>query len=558
MEPIINPQAGKPATPAQLVNVPQLISSYYVNTPDITLASQRVSFGTSGHRGNSLDISFNEWHILAITQAICLYRAEHQVTGPLYLGIDTHALSAPAFISALEVLAANGVTVMIAKDEQYTPTPVVSHAILTHNRDHQEHLADGIVITPSHNPPHDGGFKYNPVSGGAANVEITTWIENKANALIQDKLKSVKRIPYHAAMKADTTHHFDYMNHYISDLCNVLDMEVIRSSNIHIGVDPLGGASIHYWEKIKEQYGLNLSVTNHQIDPTFRFMTVDFDGQIRMNPASPYAMVNLVNQKDDFDVAFACDTDADRHGIVSRKGGLIHPYQYFSVAIEYLCLHRKHWQTVKTIGKTVVTSDLLNRVTHGLKQRVYETPVGFKWFVDGLLDQKLQFCAEESAGATLCRLDGSVWTTDKDGIATALLAAEITACMQKDISDLFANIETRYGNTFYSVSGAHATPEQKKRLSELTATAVQHHSLAGDKIVSILTKAPGNNAPIGGIKVSSKYGWFVARPSGTESIYRLYAESFKDKNHLQRILEEAQSIIDQALKTKASQTQSTP
>ncbi|HEX4045833.1 MAG TPA: alpha-D-glucose phosphate-specific phosphoglucomutase, partial [Gammaproteobacteria bacterium] len=429
--------AGKPATLAMLVDVPKLISAYYTEVPDPSLPAQRVLFGTSGHRGSAFNKTFNEWHILAISQAICLFRKLKKIDGPLFLGIDTHALSIPAFASALEVLAANGVEVMIAEHDEYTPTPVISHAILTYNRERTQGYADGIVITPSHNPPQDGGFKYNPPHGGPADLEVTSWIEKKANAFLENKLKQVKRISFEQALRAATTHQYDYLNHYINDLGNVIDMEIIRDANLHLGVDPLGGAGVHYWEPIATRYGLNLTVVNKVIDPTFRFMSVDWDGQIRMNPASPYAMAKLVALKDRFDVAFACDTDYDRHGIVTREMGLLPPNHYLAVAIAYLFKHRPQWSKSKAVGKTIVTSQMIDRVAAKLAAPLYEVPVGFKWFVTGLLEGALGFCGEESAGASFSRLDGRVWTTDKDGIILALLAAEITASMGCDISALY-------------------------------------------------------------------------------------------------------------------------
>ena len=465
----------------------------------------------------------------------------------LFLGIDTHALSVPAFASALEVLAANGVEVMISEHDEYTPTPVISHAILTYNRGRTTGLADGIVITPSHNPPHDGGFKYNPPNGGPADLEVTNWIEKKANEFLENKLKGVKRILFEKALHAATTHRYDYLNHYVNDLGNVIDMDVIRSANIHIGVDPLGGAGVHYWEPIAERYGLNLTVVNKVVDPTFRFMTVDWDGQIRMDPSSPYAMVKLVELKDRFDIAFACDTDHDRHGIVTRKAGLLPPNHYLSVAIFYLFQHRPKWPKSKAVGKTIVSSQMIDRVTAKLGHALYEVPVGFKWFVDGLLDGSLGFCGEESAGASFSRLDGSVWTTDKDGIVPALLSAEITACLGRDIGDIYHELENEFGKTFYEHDDAKATPQQKEILKKLSPKQIKSTDLAGEKIETILTKAPGNDAPIDGLKVISKSGWFVARPSGTEDIYEIYAESFQSEDHLQRILEEAQTIVNTAL-----------
>jgi phosphoglucomutase len=540
----ISPLAGKPAPLSLLVDVSKLVTAYYTEVPDSAIQNQRVHFGTSGHRGSSFDLSFNEWHILAITQAICLYRKQHNIDGPLYLGIDTHALSPPAFASALEVLAANGVEVMIAGQDEYTPTPVISHAILTYNRGRTSGLADGIVITPSHNPPRDGGFKYNLPTGGPAGLEVTSWVEKKANEFLENKLNGVKRILYEQALHALTTHRHDYMNNYINDLVNVIDVDAIRSAKIHIGVDPLGGAGVHYWEPIADRYGLNLTVINKVVDPTFRFMPVDWDGQIRMNPASSYAMVNLVKLKDRFDIAFACDTDHDRHGIVTPKTGLIAPNHYLSVVVSYLFQHRSYWPKAKGVGKTVVTTQMLNRIAAKLGHPVYEVPVGFKWYVDGLLDGSLQFCGEESAGAVFSRLDGSVWTSDKDGITLSLLAAEISAKLGRDLGEIYHDIETEFGKTFFAHNNSKANAEQKEKLKNSSASDVKQTELAGDKIDQILTKAPGNDAPIEGVKVITKNGWFAVRPSGTENIVQLYAESFVSEDHLQKILGEAQSIIN--------------
>jgi phosphoglucomutase len=548
----ISPLAGKPAPIDLLVDIPKLVTAYYTEIPDPAIVNQRVLFGTSGHRGTAFDKAFNENHILAITQAICLFRTKNNINGPLFLGQDTHALSAPAFASALEVLAANGVQVMISERNEYTPTPVISHAILTYNRGRTAGYADGIVITPSHNPPNDGGFKYNPPAGGPANQEITSWIEQKANEILENKLQNIKRIPFEKALNADTTHRHDYLNHYVNDLGNVIDMEQIRSSNIHLGVDPLGGAGVHYWEPIAERYHLNLTVVNEVVDPTFRFMTVDWDGQIRMDPSSRFAMVKLIELKDKFDIAFACDTDYDRHGIVTRKSGLLPPNHYLSVACDYLLKHRLKWKKSKAIGKTIVTTQMLDRIAAKLGHRLYEVPVGFKWYVDGLLDDSLGFCGEESAGATLSRIDGSVWTTDKDGLAVALLSAEITACLGRDIADVYHDLETEFGKTFFEAVNTQASPAQKKILSQLSASQIKSTDFAGEKIESIITKAPGDNEAIGGVKVITKDGWFVARPSGTEDIYRIYAESFHDENHLKRMLTEAQKIVDAALESATS------
>jgi len=543
----VSPFAGKPAETSMLVNVPKLITAYYTEVPNPSVPEQRVSFGTSGHRGSAFEKAFNEWHILAISQAICLYREQKKIDGPLFLGMDTHALSVPALAGALEVLAANGVEVMMAEKDEYTPTPVVSHAILTYNRGRKTGLADGIVITPSHNPPHDGGFKYDPPNGGPAEAAVTSWIEAKANEFLENGLRGLKRVPYEKALRAPTTHRHDYLNAYITDLANVIDMGAIRDAKISMGVDPLGGAGVHYWEPIAERYGLNLTVVNKAVDPTFRFMTVDWDGQIRMDPSSPYAMQRLIDIKDRFDISFACDTDHDRHGIVTRKAGLMNPNHYLAVAIFYLFQHRPKWSKEAAIGKTVVSSRMIDRVTAKLGRKLYEVPVGFKWFVDGLLDGSLGFGGEESAGASFVRLDGTVWTTDKDGIVPALLAAEITARMGRDPGEIYHELTREFGEPLYDRVEAPATPEQKELLAKLSPQQVKLTELAGEKIQSILTQAPGNGAPIGGLKVIVESGWFAARPSGTENIYKIYAESFKGADHLRRILEEAQTIVNEAL-----------
>jgi phosphoglucomutase len=531
-----------------LVNVPRLITAYYAEVPDPSVPEQRVVFGTSGHRGSAFEKAFNEWHILAISQAICLCREQKKIDGPLFLGMDTHALSVPALASALEVLAANGVEVMIAEADEYTPTPAVSHAILTYNRGRKTGLADGIVITPSHNPPHDGGFKYNPPNGGPAESAVTGWIEAKANEFLENGLLGLKRISFVKAFRAPTTHRHDYLNAYITDLANVINMDAIRGAKINLGVDPLGGAGVHYWEPIAERYGLTLTVVNKAVDPTFRFMTVDWDGQIRMDPSSPYAMQRLIGMKDRFDLSFACDTDHDRHGIVTRSAGLLPPNHYLSVAIFYLFQHRPKWRKEAAIGKTVVSSQMIDRVTAKLGRKLYEVPVGFKWFVDGLLDGSLGFGGEESAGASFARLDGSVWTTDKDGIVPALLAAEITARMGRDPGEIYRDLTREFGEPAYDRVEAPATPEQKEMLEKLSPQQVRRADLAGEKIQTVLTCAPGNGAPIGGLKVVAESGWFAARPSGTENIYKIYAESFRGVDHLHRILEEAQTIINDALR----------
>ena len=542
--------AGKPPPASMLINVAKLVTAYYTDTPDFSIPAQRVAFGTSGHRGSSLEKSFNEWHVLAISQAICLYRKLQGIDGPLFLGIDTHALSEPALASALEVLAANGVEVMIAEKNEYTPTPAVSHAILAYNRGRITGRADGIVITPSHNPPNDGGFKYNPPHGGPAGPEVTGWIEAKANEFLKSGLQGVRRIPLEKALRAATTHRHDYLNTYISDLDNVIDMDAIRDVNISLGVDPLGGAGVHYWAAIAERYRLNLVVVNNKVDATFRFMPVDWDGRIRMDPSSIYAMQNLIGLKDRFDIAFACDTDHDRHGIVTRSTGLLPPNHYLCVAIHYLYQHRPKWRTQAAVGKTVVSSQMIDRVTAKLDRKLYEVPVGFKWFVGGLLDSTLGFCGEESAGASFLRLDGSVWTTDKDGIIPALLATEITAQMGRDPGEIYHELTRELGEPAYDRVEAPATPEQKSRLSALSPQQVQATNLADEKIQSIISHAPGNGAPIGGVKVLAENGWFTARPSGTEDSYKIYAESFHGEDHLRRIVEEAQAIVDTVLKEK--------
>jgi phosphoglucomutase len=544
-----SPLAGKLAPPSMLVNVPRLITAYYSNLPDASVPGQRVAFGTSGHRGSSLDNSFNESHVLAISQAICQYRKQQGIDGPLFLGIDTHALSVPACVNALEVLAANGVNVMLAEHDEYTPTPVISHAILTYNRGRTSGLADGIVITPSHNPPDNGGFKYNPPNGGPADKNVTGWIEARANEFLKSNLQGVQRIPYEKALRSSTTHRHDFLNTYVSDLGNVIDMDAIRGTNISMGVDPLGGAGVHYWGPIAERYGLNLTVVNEVVDPTFRFMTVDWDGRIRMDPSSPYAMQSLIDIKDRFDIACACDTDHDRHGIVTRNAGLLPPNHYLSVAILYLFQHRPKWNKDAAVGKTVASSQMIDRVTAKLGRKLYEVPVGFKWFVEGLLDGSLGFGGEESAGASFLRLDGSVWTTDKDGIVPALLSAEITARMGRDPGEIYRELEREFGVSVYDRVEAPATPEQKQMLAQLSPQQIKSAELAGEKIQTILTGAPGNDAPIGGLKVIAESGWFAARPSGTEDIYKIYAESFRGADHLHRILEEAQTIVSAALAT---------
>lgn len=548
----INSLAGQLVPTVMLVDVPRLITTYYTETPDCSMKDQRVIFGTSGHRGSSFENSFNERHVLAITQAICEYRKQQGIDGPLYLGFDTHALSMPAFISALEVLAANSVEVFISDQDEYTPTPAISHAILTYNRGRKSGLADGIVITPSHNPPDSGGFKYNPTHGGPAGSDITGWIETRANAFLASGLQGMRRIPFERAQRVATTHRHDFLNIYINDLDSVLDMDAIRGANIKMGVDPMGGAGIHYWGQIAERYGLNLTVVNEVVDPTFRFMTLDWDGQIRMDPSSSYAMQRLIGNKDRFDIAFACDTDHDRHGIVTKNAGLLPPNHYLSVAIFYLFQHRPNWSKDAAIGKTVVSSQMIDRVTEQLGRKLYEVPVGFKWFADGLLDGSLGFGGEESAGASFLSRNGNVWTTDKDGIVPALLSAEIAACLGRDPVEIYRELELKFGEPVYDRVEAPATLEQKELLAKLSPQQVKFTELAGERIQTILTHAPGNNALIGGLKVISKSGWFAARPSGTEDIYKIYAESFQGADHLRRILREAQSIVTDALVVRVS------
>jgi phosphoglucomutase len=533
-----------------------LITAYYTGRPDPALAEQRVVFGTSGHRGSAFSNSFNESHILAITQAICGYRQQQGINGPLFLAMDTHALSEPAFASTLEVLAANGVEVMIDQDDGYTPTPVLSHAILTYNRRRTTGLADGIVITPSHNPPEDGGFKYNPPSAGPADTATTGWIEDRANTLLVGGLREVSRVPYERARKASTTHKYDYVSAYVDDLGSVVDMDAIRAANLAIGVDPLGGAGVAYWGRIAKRYGFALSVLNTSVDPTFRFMTLDWDGKIRMDCSSPDAMAGLIALKDRFDVAFACDTDHDRHGIVTRSAGLLNPNHYLAVAISYLFRHRDGWPTEAGVGKTLVSSSLIDRVAASLGRQLIEVPVGFKWFVEGLLAGSLGFGGEESAGASFLRRPGAVWTTDKDGIILGLLAAEMMARAGRDPGELYRELTRQFGESVYERIDAPASPEQKAVLERLTPQQVMATELAGEKIEAMLDKAPGNGSPIGGLKVVTANGWFAARPSGTEEVYKLYAESFLGQDHLRRIQEEAQRIIAQAFASASGAAQS--
>jgi len=539
----VSPAAGQLAEASNLVNVARLVTAYFADRPDPRIPAQRVSFGTSGHRGSSLNRAFNEWHILAIAQAICTYRKEQGIDGPLFLGIDTHALSEPAFASALEVLAANHVHVMIAPDGEYTPTPAVSHAILNFNRGKKTGLADGIVITPSHNPPEDGGFKYNPPHGGPAGSEITGAVQKLANRLLEDGLSGVQRVTLAEALGAATTHTHDFIAEYVADLGKVIDFEVIRGANLKLGVDPLGGAGVHYWPQIREQYGLNLTVVNATVDPTFRFMTLDWDGRIRMDPSSPYAMRALIDLKDKFDIAFACDTDHDRHGIVTRSAGLLPPNHYLAVCVQYLCENRAGWRKDAAVGKTVVSSSMIDRVAAKLGRKVLEVPVGFKWFVDGLLGGSLGFAGEESAGASFLARDGSPWSTDKDGLIAALLSAEITARTGRDPGEIYAALERENGVSVYERIDAPANAEQRAALAKLSPRDIPVAQLAGEKIQSILTSAPGDGSPIGGIKVITENGWFAARPSGTEDVYKIYAESFRGPDHLKRIQEEAQTIV---------------
>jgi phosphoglucomutase len=543
----LSPLAGTPAPAALLVNVPKLVTAYFTDAPDPAIPTQRVSFGTSGHRGSAFDRSFNEAHILAISEAICQYRDKEGITGPLFLGMDTHALSEPALATALEVLAAHGVTVMVAEGTDYTPTPVISRAILVYNRGRDRGRADGIVITPSHNPPDSGGFKYNPPDGGPAGPAVTGWIETRANEILVARLTEVKRMPLQRALRLATTQRHDYRSAYIAELGSVIDMEVIKAADVHLGVDPLGGAGVHYWPAIAERYRLNLEVTNQAVDPTFRFMTLDWDGRIRMDPSSPYAMRGLIGLKDRFDVAVACDTDHDRHGVVTRSAGLLPPNHYLAVAASYLFQNRPRWRKESAIGKTVVTSMMLDRVAGSIGRRVYETPVGFKWFVDGLLDGSLGFAGEESAGASFLMRDGLVWTTDKDGITPALLAAEITARGGRDPAELYSALARNLGDPAYGRIEAPATVEEKRVLSQLSERQIDSTQLAGEKIESVLTRAPGDGAAIGGVKVTTASGWFAARPSGTEDIYKIYGESLRGPDHLQQILTEAQALVSRAL-----------
>jgi phosphoglucomutase len=539
----VSTAAGKTIEPSMLVNVPRLVEAYFTGKPDPTVPSQRVAFGTSGHRGSAFDNAFNEAHILAISQAICRYRSRSRITGPLFVGIDTHALSEPALVTALEVFAANDVNAMIDERNGYTPTPVVSHAILTYNKNRKSGLADGIVITPSHNPPEDGGFKYNPPNGGPADTNVTTWIERAANALLEKNLKGLRRIPYDRARKSPRIHRHDYIGLYVVDLANVVNMEAIRSSGVKFGIDPLGGASVHFWQQIIERYGIAATIVSDAIDPTFRFMPSDWDGKVRMDCSSPYAMARLIGMRDKFDIAFANDTDADRHGIVARSNGLMNPNHYLAAAISYLYENRPDWSSSCAVGKTVVSSGIIDRVAAKLGRKLVEVPVGFKWFVDGLIGGSLGFAGEESAGASFLRRDGSVWTTDKDGIILGLLAAEITAQTKLDPSEAYDHLTRELGVPFYERIDAPATTEQKELLKTLSPSQIGMMELAGEPIRAKLTAAPGNGLPIGGIKVIAENGWFAARPSGTEDVYKIYAESFRSEGHLRQIQQEAQNTI---------------
>ncbi len=542
----VSPKAGQPVDSSMLVNVPRLVTAYYSLRPDPAIAEQRVAFGTSGHRGSAFETAFNEAHILAITQAICLYRLTQGIDGPLFLGIDTHALSEPAFATALEVLAANGVQTMIDEGDGYTPTPAISHAILTYNRGRTTGLADGIVVTPSHNPPEDGGFKYNPPTGGPADSTTTQWLQDTANGLLTNALDGVKRMPYQRARKASVVRRHDYIGSYVSDLAHVVDLDLVRGSTISLGVDPLGGAGVRYWTAIADRLKVALTIVSDVVDPTFRFMTADWDGRIRIDCSSPYAMRRLIGLKDRFDVAWACDPDHDRHGIVSRSGGLMAPNHYLAVAIDYLFRHRPDWAPHAAVGKTAVSSSLIDRVAARLGRRLLEVPVGFKWFVDGLVSGDLGFGGEESAGASFLRRNGGVWSSDKDGIIMGLLAAEMTAVSGRAPDELYADLTRTLGQPVYQRVDAPATPAQKSALSRLTAADIKATTLAGETITSILTHAPGNGAALGGLKVMTANGWFAARPSGTEDIYKIYAESFTSNEHLARIFDEAQALVGNA------------
>jgi phosphoglucomutase len=543
MAPAVSPLAGQPAPDELLVDVPRLVTAYYAERPDPADAAERVSFGTSGHRGSAFRRSFNEPHILAITEAICRYRREHGISGPLFLGYDTHALSVPAFTTALEVLAAHGVEVMIAPGEEYTPTPAVSHAILGYNRGRAGGRADGVIITPSHNPPEDGGFKYNPPHGGPAGTDVTGWIERQANEILAGGTDAVRRVPFARALRAPTTHRHDFRATYIDDLASIVDLDVMRGAGVHLGVDPLGGAGVHYWQAIAERYRLHLTVVSAVVDPTFRFMTVDWDGRIRMDPSSPYAMRRLLGLKERFDVACACDPDHDRHGIVTRSAGLLPPNHYLAAAIRYLFTNRPRWGPQARVGKTLVSSALIDRVASAVGRALYEVPVGFKWFVDGLLEGTLGFVGEESAGASFLRRDGTVWTTEKDGIVLALLAGEMTARTGRDPGEAYAALTAELGAPAYERRDLPTSADEKRRLTEALSSPPPIAALAGEPVRAVLTRAPGNDAPIGGLKVVAEHGWFAVRPSGTEEILKIYAESFRGATHLARLLDDAQSIL---------------
>ena len=548
----VSPLAGQLAPESLRVNVPRLVSAYYSERPDPAVPQQRVQFGTSGHRGSAFTNTFNEPHILAIAQAVCDYRRAQKIEGPLFLGIDTHALSVPAFATTLEVFAANAVETLIATEDEYTPTPAISHAILTYNRSRSSGFADGVVITPSHNPPKDGGFKYNPPHGGPAGSTVTRWIETRANEYLERALQGVRRIAHEKALRAPTTHRYDFLDAYTTDLANVIDLEAIRAANVSMGVDPLGGAGVRYWTRIAERFRLDLTVVNETVDPTFGFMSVDWDGQIRMDPSSSYAMRSLIAMKDRFRIAFACDTDHDRHGIVTPDAGLLPANDYLCVAISYLFAHRPLWKPSAAVGKTVVSSRMIDRVAAKLGRSLYEVPVGFKWFVDGLGNASLGFAGEESAGASFLRRDGTVWTTDKDGIVAALLAGEITARLGRDPGEVYRELSAELGTPVYARKDAPATSAQKRALKRLTAEQVPLAELAGEPIQRVLTHAPGNGAPIEGLKVEAESAWFAARPSGTEDVYKIYAESFRGADHLHLVLAQAQAIVDEALQSASS------
>jgi phosphoglucomutase len=547
----INPKAGKPAEASDLVNVPKLITAYFTERPDPAIREQRVAFGTSGHRGSALRVSFNEAHILAISQAICEYRKDQKIAGPLFIGKDTHALSECGFASAMEVLAANGVDVMVDAGGGYTPTPAVSHAILTYNAAKPASPADGIVITPSHNPPEDGGFKYNPPHGGPADTSVTSWIEQRANQILEGNLRGVQRVPVSRARSADTTHPYDYVAKYVNDLETVIDLAAVKGAKVKIGVDPLGGASVAYWGPICDRYQLDLTVVNKSIDPTFRFMTIDWDGKIRMDCSSPYAMASLIARRENFDVAFANDTDADRHGIVTHQGGLMNPNHYLAVAINYLFQNREGWPAAAAVGKTVVSSSLIDRVAKRVGRRLYEVPVGFKWFVEGLLSAALGFGGEESAGGSFLRSDARVWTTDKDGLILGLLSAEIIARTGRDPAEHYRALTDEFGEMIYERTDMPATPDEKAALGKLTPRQIRDDEVAGEKILAKFSTAPGNDEPIGGIKVVTEHAWFAARPSGTEDVYKFYAESLNGTEHLRRIQEEGRALISRALQAAA-------